>query len=293
MIRTMTTLAALIAMSTIALAKPAPTSKPTLSTPTVSCFSSTPSSISVQVQAGATGAPAGFSLQWMKTADLQALGGVWPEDGLCKASFSGVPWCSNYNLAPYATITIEVGDVLFDACGASSQNCSQVPLDCDTQYSFRAFAHANSTYNRSAFSTTTTCSTEPCVSDGGCTYTQGFWATHGPIPVGNNQNLWPVTSLTLGSVSYTDLQLLSIFNTPAQGNGLLTLAHQLIAAKLNIADGADPTAIAQAISDADALIGSLVVPPVGGGFLAPGVTSTLVQALTAYNEGVTGPGHCQ
>jgi len=23
----------------------------------------------------------------MKTADLQALGGVWPEDGFCKASF--------------------------------------------------------------------------------------------------------------------------------------------------------------------------------------------------------------
>jgi hypothetical protein len=293
MIRTMTMLAALIAMSTIALAKPAPTPKPTLSTPTVSCFNSTPSSITVQVQAGATGAPAGFSLHWMKTADLQALGGVWPEDGFCKASFSGVPWCSNYNLAPYATITIEVGDVLFDACGASSQNCSQVPLDCDTQYSFRAFAHANATYNRSAYSATTTCSTEPCVGDGGCTYTQGFWATHGPIPVGNNQNLWPVTSLTLGNVSYTDLQLLSLFNTPARGNGLLTLAHQLIAAKLNIANGADSTDIAQAISDADALIGSLVVPPVGGGFLAPGATSTLVQTLTNYNEGVTGPGHCQ
>jgi hypothetical protein len=121
MIKTMTTLAALIAMSTIALAKPAPTPKPTLSTPTVSCFSSTPSSITVQVQAGATGAPAGFSLQWMKTADLEALGGVWPEDGFCKASFGGVPRCSNYNLAPYATITIEVGDVVFDACGASSQ----------------------------------------------------------------------------------------------------------------------------------------------------------------------------
>jgi len=67
----------------------------------------------------------------------------------------------------------------------------------------------------------------------------------------------------------------------------------LIAAKLNIANGADSTDIAQAISDADTLIGSLVVPPVGGGFLAPGATSTLVQALAAYNEGVTGPGHCQ
>jgi len=44
------------------------------------------------------------------------------------------------------------------------------------------------------------------------------------------------------------------FNTPAQGNGLLTLTHQLIAAKLNIANDADSTDIAQGISDADALI---------------------------------------
>ena len=293
MIKTVTTLAALITMSTIALAKPAPTPKPTYSTPTVSCFSSTPSSITVQVQAGATGAPAGFSIQWMKTTDLQALGGVWPADGFCKSSFSGVPSCSNYNLAPYSTITIQIGDNLFDACGASSENCAQIPLDCATQYSFRAFAHATSVANRSAFSATTTCTTESCTSDGGCTYTQGFWATHGPIPVGNNENLWPVTSLDVGSVTYTDLQLLSIFNTPAQGNGLLTLAHQLIAAKLNVANGADSTDIAQVISDADALIGSLVVPPIGGGFLAPGATSTLVQALADYNEGVTGPGHCQ
>ncbi len=128
MIKTVTTLAALITMSTIALAKPAPTPKPTYSTPTVSCFSSTPSSITVQVQAGATGAPAGFSIQWMKTTDLQALGGVWPADGLCKASFSGVPSCSNYNLAPYSTITIQIGDNLFDACGASSENCAQIPF---------------------------------------------------------------------------------------------------------------------------------------------------------------------
>src|SRR5205814_9240181 len=148
-----------------------------------------------------------------------------------------------------------------DAYVASSQNCSQRAFEFNWEYSFRAFAHANSTYNRSAFSATTTCSTEPCVSDGGCNYTHGFWATHGPIPVGNNQNLWPVTSLTLGNVTYTNFQLLSIFNTPAQGNGLLTLTHQLIAAKLNIANGADSTDIAQAISDADALIGSLIVPP--------------------------------
>jgi hypothetical protein len=69
--------------------------------------------------------------------------------------------------------------------------------------------------------------------------------------------------------------------------------HQLIAAKLNIANGADPSAIQATINAADTLIDGSVIPPNGSGSLAPGDTSTLVQALTQYNEGTTGPGHCQ
>src|SRR5436309_490052 len=37
---------------------------------------------------------------------------------------------------------------------------------------------------------------------------------------------WPVTSLTLGGVSYTVDELVAILNAPASGNGLLELAHQ-------------------------------------------------------------------
>lgn len=69
-----------------------------------------------------------------------------------------------------------------------------------------------------------------------------------------------------GAVSCSDQQLLQILNDPAQGNGLIILAHQLIAAKLNIAHGADPADAAQAIADADAMIGSLVIPPIASGF---------------------------
>jgi hypothetical protein len=67
----------------------------------------------------------------------------------------------------------------------------------------------------------------------------------------------------------------------------------LIAAKLNIANGTDGSAIAGAIAAADELIGSLVVPPVGSGYLSPYATSALVTTLTNYNEGVTGPGSCK
>lgn len=101
-----------------------------------------------------------------------------------------------------------------------------------------------------------------------------------------------MTSLTLGTVSYTQAQLLQILNQPAQGNGLVILAHHLIAAKLNVAHGADPADAAQAIADADAMIGGLVIPPIGSGYLPPGQTSELVETLTQYNEGTIGPGHC-
>jgi len=102
-----------------------------------------------------------------------------------------------------------------------------------------------------------------------------------------------VSSLSLGTVTYTQSQLLQILNQPAQGNGLVILAHQLIAAKLNIAHGADPADVAQAIADADAMIGSLVVPPIGSGYLPPSQTSDLTETLTEYNEGTIGPGHCE
>jgi len=59
---------------------------------------------------------------------------------------------------------------------------------------------------------------------------------------------------------------------------------------LNVATGA--SGAPSAIASADAMIGSLVVPPVGGGSLAPATTSPLVQALDDYNSGVTGPGAC-
>jgi hypothetical protein len=85
---------------------------------------------------------------------------------------------------------------------------------------------------------------------------------------------------------------MAILDNPAQGNGLVILAHQLIAAKLNIANGADPSAILQAVTDADNMIGALVAPPIGNGYLPPDQTGDLTETLTEYNEGTIGPGHC-
>ncbi len=279
--------------------------------PTISCSLSTQVSINVTVtMPPGTGAPSGFSIQWMTLADYTQNGGWYASDDpkLCKASFAGSAKDSRYVIPKEGgSVTVTIGELLFD--NGTSTNCPD-GLECETEYVFHTFAHASSTLQRSDWSNDITCSTLPCGHEESCTLTQGYWKTHGSIGPASCANVtttdefgvetttsvctstWPVTSLTLGTVSYTEAQIQSILDTPASGNGLLTLAHQLIAAKLNVANGADPSAAASSIAAADTMIGSLKIPPVGSGFLKPGATSLLVTALTNYNEGATGPGHC-
>jgi hypothetical protein len=122
----------------------------------------------------------------------------------------------------------------------------------------------------------------------GCVKTQGYWKNHAEA--------WPVNELKLGSVTYTKSQLINILRQPTKGNGLVSLAKQLIAAKLNTAAGAGaPIAIQTAIAQADLLIGNKVIPPVGTNSVKPSVTDGLNATLDAYNNGKSagGPAHCQ
>lgn len=302
--------AALSVLSTSALAAGGP--KPPLSTPTIACDTSGESTnfIDILVTAGSTGAPAGFSIQWETKADFDTFG--WPVDSscpldingnltcgdsFCKASFSGNANLSRYTLTSGQSVDVRIGDLLFDnGASVDPPSCADV-LACGTDYVFRVFAHATNTYNRSAFTPDLTCSTDACEELNNCTLTQGYWKTHNNQVCDTDSTsplcvIWPVSSLTLGNNSYSVAQLVSILNQPVGGNGLISLAHQLIAAKLNIANGADGSAIASTIASADALIGNLWVPPVQYGSLAPSATSALVLALNNYNTGLTGPGHC-
>jgi hypothetical protein len=126
-------------------------------------------------------------------------------------------------------------------------------------------------------SPTPTVTPTPSATPGECVFGFGYWKNH--------PEAWPVTELQLGNVTYTQEELLSIMHEPVRGNGLISLAHHLITAKLNVANGADPSCIQQTIADADALIGDLVVPPVGDGYLAPRDVNALKDTLEAYNEG--------
>jgi hypothetical protein len=129
----------------------------------------------------------------------------------------------------------------------------------------------------STASPTATTTPTPTPTPGGCVRGQGYWKNH--------PEQWPVTELQLGNVTYTQDQLLSILHQPVRGNGLVSVAHQEIAAKLNIANGADGSCIQQTLADLDALIGDLVVPPVGDGYLQPDDVSGFVDTLDNYNEG--------
>ena len=116
-----------------------------------------------------------------------------------------------------------------------------------------------------------------CAQPGVCVFSQGFWKNH--------PEAWPVTELQLGNLTYNQQELLSILRQPVRGNGLVLLAHQLIAAKLNIANGADGSCIHQTLADAGSLIGDLVVPPVGNGYLQPRDVAGIAGVLGSYNEG--------
>lgn len=274
--------------------------------PVIECIGATENSITLKICGGAdTGAPAGLSLHWMTLADFENNGNQWLDGSdprLCKMSLSGQPSLrhpgkSRWELLAGECEEVEIGDLNFDETGVSGQNCALDGLECGTTYVFRAFAHAGRRMGRSPWTANLVCSTLDCPARD-CTYSQGHYKTHGPAGcvTGNNTNMWPATSLTLGTVNYSATQLCSIFNKPAQGNGLTSLAHQLIAAKFNVLLFTGPTceAAATAIAQADALIGSKVVQPVGTGSIPPGQTGALTTTLTLFNTGglVGCPSHC-
>jgi hypothetical protein len=108
-----------------------------------------------------------------------------------------------------------------------------------------------------------------------CPLTQGFWKNH-PLA-------WPVTSLTLGGQTYTQAELLTILATPVASGGSadasLILADQLIAAKLNMANGSAP--ISATVAAADALLSGFT------GKLPYGVTPSSVTGQAMVNDANT------
>jgi hypothetical protein len=100
---------------------------------------------------------------------------------------------------------------------------------------------------------TTSCSFNVTVTAGNkCPHAQGYWKNHA--------SLWPVSSLTLGSVTYNKTQLLTILNNSTIGDASVILARAEIATLLSLANGSNPVPVCGTIADADAALGGSTVP---------------------------------
>ena len=251
-----------------------------LDTPNMSLVDVGSFEVTMRVQAGASGAPAGFGIEWMKKSDYDI--GGWPTDystGLVYCIFNGTPtlniWgASTFLLGPGQVALVQPGD-LFDETGIETNYTSALPPGTD--FVFRAYAVGGPGGETSGYSPTLFARTS-----GNAECTQGFWQNH--------PETWPAncTPMLLGTVLYTKQQLLDIFFQPANGNGLVSLAHQLITTKLNVCNGSNPAPIASTIAAADALIDGQVVPPVGSGYLDPADTEAYTEELDKYNNGKLG-----
>jgi len=262
--------------------------KPTMSTPLLSCGGSGQDYIDINVTGGSTtGAPAGFTIQWQTVGDYNQFG--WPANSSCPLDVNGVPTCgesfctasfsgnassSNYNLAAGQPVTVRIGDLMLD--NGVATDCPQVRLLCSHNYVFRAFAHANSARQRSAFTENLTCSTLECpVECDANVKGVDFWATHYP-------DAWPTVpegGLMIGCTSYTAEQLKTILlTTPGEGDCTTALLHQVIAARLNIANGASEEYVnltAESLAGADAFL-------CGGEADCPSLTNTLDSARAQF-----------
>jgi hypothetical protein len=263
-----------------------PVAAQSLDIPVVSPIQSKPGSVRLMVNAGASGAPAGFTVERMSKLEYDAVGGFDAAGAnVVRGSFTGVPTfniegtADAYALPAGQAIEVELGQ-LFDETGVVATSTEE--LAPATEYVIRIRANAAAGSDPSAFSDAMVVRSAPLAAN--CTFTIGYWKNH--------TEEWPVFGLTLGTVSYTAAELLSILNQPAQGNKLVILAHQLIAAKLNLANGADPSASAATLALADPLIGGLVCPPIGSDDLPAEPATTYANLLDDYNNGLIGPGHC-
>lgn len=138
----------------------------------------------------------------------------------------------------------------------------------------------------------------PCVD--GCTRTQGYWKTHsemGPAPYDDTwSQIVPQGANT--PFFHSGKTYYQVLHTAPAGNAYYILAHQFIAAQLNLLNGATiPDDVQAAYDQAYDLFNNPTNTPAYIGSLKGNNTLralfiSLANTLEQYNSGVLGPGHC-
>ena len=126
----------------------------------------------------------------------------------------------------------------------------------------------------------------------GCSLTQGYWKNHSEEWDETGEN---AASFLSGDTFYNSgLTYLEIMNTPPKGgNAYLQLAHQFIAASLNINGPSGIAEVDAALAGADAYFAAAAAgTPAPSGSLRTQVQGW-ASTLASYNEGDIGPGHCE
>jgi hypothetical protein len=116
------------------------------------------------------------------------------------------------------------------------------------------------------------------ISNCGGTGTLGYWKNHA--------SAWPVTSITIGGITYTQTQAINWLGTSVGGDETIALYHQLVPAELNALIGNNVSCITTIIQAADAWmrqypVGSHISPSSSAGQAG----AALETQLDDYNNG--------
>jgi hypothetical protein len=196
------------------------------------------------------------------------------------------------------TVTVYPTDITVcndpGACGAvvtyATGGCG-TPTCTPPSGSFFPIGTTTVTYGAGAAEGTFTVTVNAC--DNRCPLGPGFWK--------NNPSVWPVNSLTLGTITYTENPLLRILSAPPvvrsrlgtvkMTDASLILANQLIAAKLDLLNGSPACPIASTIAAADSLLGNQPFPLEISPSSDEGQRMiALATTLANYNNGLLTPG---
>jgi hypothetical protein len=113
----------------------------------------------------------------------------------------------------------------------------------------------------------------------GGTGTLGYWKNH--------PEAWPVSSITIGGITYTKAQAITWLSTPVNGDASISLFHQLVPAELNALGSNTAGCITTVIQAADAWMKQY--GPVGSGVStsspAGQIATSLETQLDNYNNG--------
>lgn len=182
------------------------------------------------VNTGLAGDPYHFAVHWRTTIVAPAAGGYGFQMGSDDDSWMFVD----------GRLVLDLGGV-----HGLSVTSATVPLTAGAHVVDLYFAERHTVQSGFSFEFTTEVD---CYAPGEepCPHSQGYGKNHA--------DAWPVGELVLGAETYDAAALLALLRTPVRGDASLILAHQLIAAKLNVAGGAQSAPVADAVADADALL---------------------------------------